>query len=119
MQLLSVEGFNLFLASAVAFVSDGVPGVEVGVGSLESHLLVDGVGRQPYQFSLTDEGQLAESSGDQRVVAMNQYGVVPPAFPHDADIPLRLYNLEVSRRDGQVGGVECQSLATAALYGFS
>ena len=115
-QALASEVFYLLLAAAVALLLDRVPGVEVLMVVAAHELAVGRVGRHPHQLGLHDKRQGGERAEGGSVGGMYDDGVVPPAGAHDVDARLLANGFQIAWRHGQVGAVEGEPLALAALH---
>ena len=125
-QSLTCHHLYLFLATAVEFSFDAVPGIEGFVIGMFYHL-GNGVWRRPHLLASGDTFKTVQTVQHRTVIGTYEYRIVPPRgaddFPLDRISFLASAHLvefpfdqaDVSRIDRQVGGVDGQPLSAATL----
>ena len=114
-QTVALQLADLFCRLAVQVAGHAVTLLEVLVILGLDGCRRDGVGRLPYQLVRLDAGQLADGADAGGVADAYQQGVLPTALSDDGDA-VTGYQPYVALGDGQVGGVDGQSLALAPLH---
>ena len=120
-QSMALEHFNLIAAVAVVLATDAVPGIPFVMHLHLRRSSLDGVGRLPHLPCLPNECELCQSTQYCRVVRPYEHRVLPAARADKVGQGLgpmsheTLHLAEISLAHRQVGRVEWQILAAAAL----
>ena len=105
---------------------DAIPGIPFVMNFDFDCSAINGIGRLPHLLRVLNELEFCQSTQQRCVVRANQNRIMPAARADEVGVKTRLtgpvpmsckvlHLAEIFLADGQVGGVECKTLASTAL----